>query len=103
MPTVFAAPGGQKVHWRENESCPLSKSDSRRHVFARGHLHDADVVEEHVAGGMAEAEMEGAAVRRIVLGDELEFHLAPGRLDLDGRGPRATKEHPRADRATVDH
>ena len=101
VPTVFAGPGGQKVHWREKESWPALEIGQRRHVFARGHVHDADVVEEDIAGGMAEAEMQGAVVRRIVLRDELEFDQTPGRLDSDGAGTGATEEHTRPDRLAV--
>ena len=39
------------------------KIGDRCHVFARGHVHDADVVEEHVTGRLAEAEMECARYR----------------------------------------
>ena len=82
---------------------PAFKVAYRHHLFARGCVHDANVIEKHIAWSLAESKVQGAGSRRIVLGDELKFDGTASRLDPDGRGSWSAEEHSRTHRPAIYH
>jgi len=76
-PTVLAALGGQVVHARVKASGPFSKSETGVTSLPEV-TSSCDIVEEHVTGRLAEAEVYRPCMLRVRFSRELELDATAG-------------------------